>query len=172
MDKYYLGNLQELEEYCNLYFPLVINYSKAILGIDLKRDTFEGDHLGIQTSSYEEYTYYYKLLSSYMSHNFTNELHGRKVSIFAFRDKFVSNGITLNGIEIFEPKPDTDLSKIKLGIEHISIIAKEYEKTFENTPKEFINKSAEYPEGRFFKTKFTNLVEIEFRDRSLIKKET
>ena len=159
MDKYYLGNLRELEEYCNLYFPLIINYSRSILGIDLKKDPFEGDHLGIQTSSADEYTKYY-------------DLHSRKVSIFSFKDQFLSNGISLNGIEIFEPKPDTDISNLKLGVEHISIISKDYEKTFEDIPKEYISKSAEYPEGRFFKTKFTNLVEIEFRDRSLIKKQT
>ncbi len=172
MDKYYLGNLRELEEYCNLYFPLIINYSRSILGIDLKKDPFEGDHLGIQTSSADEYTKYYEHLSSYMTHNFTNDLHSRKVSIFSFKDQFLSNGISLNGIEIFEPKPDTDISNLKLGVEHISIISKDYEKTFEDIPKEYISKSAEYPEGRFFKTKFTNLVEIEFRDRSLIKKQT
>jgi predicted metalloenzyme YecM len=172
MDKYYLGNLQELEEYCNLYFPLITNYSSSILGLDLSNNTFEGDHLGIQTSSHEEYTHYYNLLSSYMSHNFTNDLHGRKVSIFSFRDEFVSKDISLNGVEIFEPKPKVDIGKIKLGIEHISIITKEYDKTFENISRKFVNKSAEYPEGRFFKTKFINLVEIEFRDRSLIKKDT
>ena len=171
MDKYYLGNLQELEEYCKLYFPLVINYSRSILGIDFKKGAFEGDHLGIQTPSHDEYSHYCNILSSYMSHNFTNDLHGRKVSIFSFKDRFISNGITLNGVEIFEPKPNVDITKIKLGIEHISIITKEYEKTLSNISKEYINKSAEYPEGRFFKTKFINLVEIEFRDRSLIKKD-
>jgi predicted metalloenzyme YecM len=170
MDKYYLGNLQELEEYCNLYFPLIINYSRSILGIDLLDEAFEGDHIGVQTLSHDEYTHYYNLLSSYMSHSFTNDLHGRKVSIFSFKDKFSSHNITLNGIEIFEPKPNVDPGKIKLGIEHISIVCKEYEKTFNEMSGAFINKSAEYPEGRFFKTKFTNLVEIEFRDRSLIKK--
>jgi len=79
--------------------------------------------------------------------------------------------LTLNGIEIFEPKPNIDESKLKLGIEHIAIIVKEFDKLATSIPQKYISKSAEYPEGKFLKTKFTNLVEIEFRDRSLIKKD-
>jgi len=170
MDKYYLGNTEELKKFCNLYLPLVIDYCKSILDIDLRKDTFEGDHLGIQTSSTKEYSFYYDLLSSYMTHNFTNELHGRRVSIFSFKNTFTCSDINLKGVEIFEPKQDIDVSKLKLGIEHISIISKGYDKLLNTFPDEHLGKSAEYSEGKFFKTKFENLVEIEFRDRSLIKK--
>lgn len=88
--------------------------------------------------------------------------------MFSFMEEFKVQNIKFNGIEIFEPKKDSDTQKLKLGIEHLAIVVKNFDDFAKEFPEKYIGKIAEYPEGKFLKTKFMNLVEIEFRDRSLI----
>ncbi|MDQ5981527.1 MAG: hypothetical protein QG570_276, partial [Patescibacteria group bacterium] len=79
--------------------------------------------------------------------------------------------IEIQSIEIFEPKPTADISKLKPGIEHIAMKVDRFDELEEYFAKNKlpIDKSVQMNDSRFFKTKFINLVEIEFRNNYLWK---
>ncbi|MCA9302423.1 hypothetical protein KDA10_03645, partial [candidate division WWE3 bacterium] len=80
--------------------------------------------------------------------------------------------IEIKSIEIFEPKPDADVTKLKPGIEHISLISP----NFDDLHSFFIvnglpvDKMGIDEVHKFFKTKLINMIEIEFRNDCLYKK--
>lgn len=168
-DYYFLQNLQSVKDYCSKYFPLVKLLATSFK-IDLDSVGIEGDHLGVQVLTAEEFESVSKQLLGYTALASEKIIHGRRNRIFKFIEPFEVEGIQLSNIEIFEPKPGADLSKLKPGIEHIAFNANDFDKLlaqakYNNIP---IDKVVADGSHKFFKTRLVNLVEIEFGNESLL----
>jgi len=79
---------------------------------------------------------------------------------------FLKGSLNSKNVQTISNNGAPIILKKKEDIKRLSLVEEIY------IPKEYISKTKEYPEGKFLKTKFMNLVEIEFRDRSLIKKDS
>lgn len=168
-DYYFLQTLQSIKKYCSKYFPLV-KFLASSFKINLESLDIEGDHLGVQVLNSKEFDFVSRQLFGYTTLANEKIIHNRRNRIFKFIEPFEVGGIRLSNIEIFEPKPGADLSKLKLGIEHIAFITKDFDTLLaqaksNNVP---IDKAVDDGSHRFFKTSFVNLVEIEFGNESLL----
>jgi predicted metalloenzyme YecM len=169
--KYYsLNTFFDLQSFVNVYLPLVENYTKKI-GIEISKDILNGDHLGVQTLSAQEFDEVSNLIMGYSKTIKEGVIHNRRNNIYKFNQPLKYKDIEIPGIEVFEPKPDADIKKLKPGIEHVAFELKDYD-IFLTKIKESgfpIDKEVNFDDGsKFFKTAFINLVEIEFRNDSLL----
>ena len=123
-------------------------------------------HLGIQVISSEEFDAVHRSIMTYAEVINEGNIHERRNNVYRLNEFIVTGGIELQSIEIFEPKPNADISKLKTGFEHIAMKVDKYDE-LENFFKQNnlpIDKSVDLGDSKFFKTKFINLVEIEFRN--------
>ncbi len=162
---YSLESREKLQNYLNVYFPLVENVANSF-GIDLYNTEIMGDHLGAQALSAEEFNIIDGLLGRYCSKLHGGVIHNRRNNIYKLNKPLLYKSIEIPLIEIFEPKPEADLSKLKPGIEHISFKVKDYDGFIDwfKVAGHPIDKEVEVNGSKFFKTKLMNLVEIEFRN--------
>lgn len=130
-----------------------------------------GDHLGLQVASPEEFDRVHNILISYSELINAGVIHQRRNNVYKLKNFITAHGIEIQSIEIFEPKPNADVSKLNAGIEHIALkvsnITELEKKLIENDLP--ISKIVEDGENKFIKTTFLNLVEIEFRNEYLWK---
>lgn len=163
---YCVDNPLSLKKYIDSYIPLVLTVAQNFK-IDLTDSRFSGDHLGLQVLSAEEFDKVDKLLLSYSNLIHDNVIHERRNRVYQFNQPIESSGVNIKSIEIFEPKPNADLKKLKPGIEHIAFVAGEFDKVANHFKSNLlpVDKFVEYPNGeKFFKTSLVNMVEIEFRN--------
>jgi predicted metalloenzyme YecM len=168
LNHYPLHNTDVLQNYLEAYIPLV-QYQLDQFGIDIKRETFHGDHLGLQVLSSQEFDEAHSLITQYAKTIKQGRIHDRRNNTYKLNQFIKAHDVQIQSIEMFEPKPDADLNKLKPGFEHISIFVQDYDNLYtyfveNNLP---ISKSVDLNGSRFFKTKFVNLVEVEFRDSYL-----
>lgn len=165
--KYYSLNFpEELKDYLEAYLPLVKNIAEKY-SVDLESNQFQADHLGVQVLSSEEFDQASEMLSAYSSLIHDNIIHERRNRVYQFNDPITASNLSLPRIEIFEPKPDAELRKLKPGIEHVAFMANDYDNLLANFKSNNypIDKENTFDDGsKFFKTSLVNLVEIEFRN--------
>lgn len=165
---YSIDSFSNLSDFCKVYLPLVVFQAKSY-GIDLLDGNFVGDHLGLQVVSAEEFDWCHGKILEYSKTIMNGIIHDRRNNVYRFNKKININNIDLIGIEIFEPKPNTDLSKLRVGIEHVAFLVKDFDSFLEKCQKNLIpiDKIKIYDAGKFFKTKLINNIEIEFRSNFL-----
>lgn len=166
------------------YYPIETNkilnnffdfYIKDVLvvadnmGINLQAGNFFGDHLGLQVLSVEEFDKSHIIFLEYSEMIHDNIIHNRRNRVYRFKNSLDAEGIKIPKIEIFEPKPEADISKLRPGIEHISFVVKNYDNFLEECKQKniSIDKVVDMGGSKFFKTKIINNVEIEFRNDKL-----
>lgn len=168
-DFYPIQSIDLLKEYLDVYMPLIIFGAKHY-GINLNVSNIHGDHLGLQAVSKADFDKCHELLLQMADLIHDDVIHDRRNRVYRFKDIPESNGISVPRIEIFEPKPGADVSKLRPGIEHIAFTVDDYdvfvsECKQKNIP---IDKEVDSDDGfRFFKTTFINGVEIEFGNEEL-----
>lgn len=169
MIKFYpINGIKQLEDFTRYYFGFVNAYSKEIFSIDLKSKALTGDHLGLQVLSANEFDEATQALLKFSTKISSTIIHNRRNNTFKFNKPLVIDKIEIPLIEIFEPKPDADLSRLKPGIEHIAFVVKDFANFYlEHKDTMPIDKFVEQNGMKFFKTKFLNLIEIEFDSKSL-----
>ena len=165
---YFLDFHDKLQSYLDVYFPLVKKVAETF-DIDLADSNFSGDHLGVQALSAEEFDMIDKLLASYCTILRKGTIHNRRNNIYRLNKPLFFNDQEILLLEVFEPKPGAEIDKLKPGIEHISFKVDRYDEVLAQFKKAGhpIDKEVEMDGSKFFKTKFMNLVEIEFRNDSL-----
>ena len=158
-----------LREYLDVYMPLII-FGLKQYGVNLNTSKIHGDHLGLQVLSKDEFDKCHELLLQISDLIHDNIIHNRRNRVYRFKEIPKSNGITIPRIEIFEPKPNADISKLRPGIEHIAFTVDDYD-AFANEFKRRdmpIDKEVISDDGySFLKTIFINGVEIEFGNHEL-----
>jgi predicted metalloenzyme YecM len=163
---YSIESPQKLQSWLEVYLPLVKQVAKEFQ-INLEDKKFSADHLGLQVISKQEFDDCDKLLLKYCTLIHNGAIHGRRNRVYQFNEPIRVDDIIIPRIESFEPKPGADARKLRPGIEHIAFKVKNYEKFFSECEANGlpIDKSMVDEEGsKFFKTKFLNCVEIEFRN--------
>jgi len=171
LNKYYpISTPAVLRKFIDSYIPLVFNQIENFK-IPFKKFNIHGDHLGLQTISADEFDLVNDQLQNYSTLVKAGEIHNRRNNIYKLNNFVESGGIQIQSVEVFEPKPGANISKLKPGFEHIAIKVDEYEKLVDffdknNLP---IDKSSEFNGSKFFKTKLINMIEIEFRNDFLWK---
>lgn len=167
---YSLVSYTALQDYLKLYIPLVLHVAKQY-EIDLLSVPFECDHIGYQSIGKEDYENCITKLLGFATKISEITLHDRRVAKFKFMEPIKIDKLVIPGIEIFEPKPGADIAKLKAGIEHIAFVnTEDFRAFYDNTLKNNVpvEKYVAGDDSTFFKTKFIDLVEIEFRNRRLI----
>ena len=168
-EKYYsLSSPEELKAYLLPYLQMVKHVCHSF-DIDLNSSNFSGDHLGVQVLDANEFENVSEMLSKYSTKVKDNLIHERRFRIFKLNTPLDIDGVVILDVEIFEPKPGADLSKLKPGIEHVSFRVSDYDGFFfffylRKVP---IGKSNQIGKSKLVKTRFLNLVEVEFRNDSL-----
>jgi len=168
---YSIKNRVELSAFFDAYIRLVLNQFK-IFNINFTEFGISGDHLGLQVLSSDEFDLVNDYTLGYSTLIHTGEIHNRRNNVYKLNESIVSNGVAIESLEIFEPKANADLSKLKPGFEHIAFKVDRYDDLLlylhkHNLP---IDKERTFKDGsKFFKTKLLNLAEIEFRDDYLWK---
>jgi len=169
VDYYFIKNENQLSLYLEKYIPLVLLVAQKF-NIDLSNKRFTGDHLGLQVLSNGEFNICDKELLKFSKIIKDGEIHDRKNRLYEFNKPIQIDSITIPFIETFEPKPNSNISKLRAGIEHMAFVVKDYEEFYQeclnkNIP---IEKRVDFDDrSSFFKTKFINGVEIEFRTEPL-----
>ncbi len=162
---YQLNTRHELNEFFAAYLPLVQLALKQF-GVSKDRFQLEIDHLGIQVSSGQEFDLVHNSLFTYSTVVNSGIIHGRRNNLYRLNEPIEIDGLILPYLEIFEPKADADVYRLKLGIEHISY----YSSRFDELLTHFVEnrvpiaKQVDMHGSKFLKTVFMNLVEIEFRN--------
>jgi len=163
---YFIDSSQKLQSWLEVYLPLVKQVAREFqIKLDDKR--FSADHLGLQVISKQEFDNCDELLLKYCALVHDGIIHNRRNRVYQFNNPITSDGILIPRIESFEPKPEADIRKLRPVIEHIAFKVEDYENFFSDckTNDLPIDKSMADEEGsKFFKTKFLNCVEIEFRN--------
>lgn len=165
---YPISSPKILTNFLKSYYPL-INFVANQFKIDLSNKDFIGDHLGLQVLSSKEFDQCHQTLLKFSKLIHDAIIHNRRNRVYRFNTPLNISGFTMPRIEIFEPKPEADLSKLRPGIEHISFTVSNWQELLKtcqqnNVP---IDKVVEDKQGKFFKTKFINCIEIEFRNDEL-----
>ncbi|OGG87939.1 hypothetical protein A2592_01785 [Candidatus Kaiserbacteria bacterium RIFOXYD1_FULL_42_15] len=168
MTNYPINSIPEINSFLEPYLNSVLTMANK-LNINLLDKRFSGDHLGLQVLSKKEFDECHSALlkNSEMIHDAI--IHERRNRIYRFKKILSLKGITIPKIEIFEPKPNADISKLRPSIEHIAFYIKDYDSFLKecknnNVP---IDKSIDTNGSKFFKTKLIDNIEIEFRNDSL-----
>ena len=167
VDFYCIHNRDNLFRYTRIYWQLVSFYLDKYQIND--SFDFRGDHLGLQVLSVEEFDQCHEIFLEYSSLINKDIIHQRRNNIYKFNMPLKLDNISIPKIEIFEPKPDANLGKLRPGIEHISLKVNNYQKLLQVSRDKGvpIDKAKEINGSRFFKTQFINGVEIEFRNDGL-----
>ena len=166
---YFIETQKQLKEYLTHYVPLVKIVAKSF-NIDLSKKRFMCDHVGLQAISKENFDDCDFHIQKYANLTKDGRIHNRRNRLYVLYKPIVIDDIKIVSIETFEPKPNADMSKLRLGIEHIAFVVSNYEEFYQeclnkNIP---IEKRVDFGDKTsFFKTKFINGVEIEFRTEAL-----
>lgn len=163
---YSVSDPQELKSWLEAYLPLVKRVASEFK-LNLDDKIFSADHLGLQVISKQEFDDCDKNLMNYCSLVHDGTIHNRRNRVYQFNSPITVDGTIIPRIESFEPKPDADIRKLRPGIEHIAFKVENYDDFFVDCQRNGlpIDKSMVDDEGsKFFKTKFLNCVEIEFRN--------
>jgi len=172
LERYYPVHTQEeLQTFTQTYVPFVLNQLE-VFRIDYLKNRLYGDHLGLQVLSAEEFEAVNKSLLGIAKLVNRGVIHSRRNNIYKFNQFPKFKDIEIQSIEIFEPKPGVDLTKLKPGIEHIAFKAENFDNFLVNLKKNKlpIDKEDTSNSDKFFKSKLINMVEIEFRNDFLWKK--
>lgn len=152
-----------------VFLPLVI-YTQGLFGIDNQKFEIEGDHIGVQVLTPEGFEQMHSSILKYAKIKKQGIIHNRRNNIYLFNEKFEVAGYSFKGIEIFEPKPGADLSKLKAGVEHVAFYSPKFDELYRFVVEKQIpiDKFVEDENGeKFFKTKLLNMIEIEYRNAFL-----
>lgn len=165
---YSIKSLHHLKEYLKIYTKLVEVVAKH-LGVNLKNPKIKGDHLGVQVLSKKEFKICSEKLTQYSTLINESIIHERRVRIYRLNKPLKINSFSFSLIEIFEPKPGADLKKLKPGVEHLAFKVDDYEEFLARCKKNNLplDKEGKNKNLKFFKTRLLDLVEIEFRNKSL-----
>jgi len=162
---YPIHSVEELEKYLTPYLKLVL-FSLEQYKINLNTANASGDHVGLQVLSSQEFDDCHQILlkNSKLIHD--DIIHDRRNRIYRFHAAPHSSDITIPRIEIFEPKPGVDIRKLRAGIEHVAFTIGNYDEFLSRCQKSNIpiDKINNINGSKFFKTRFINGVEIEFRN--------
>jgi len=161
-------SIKVIQEFAKAYFPLV-ELTCQQFQINLHDTGINGDHFGLQVLSDIEFDQCHKILLQYTKLVHDHVIHQRRNRVYHYHLPVQVNGITIPKIEIFEPKPDADISKLRPGIEHIAFVVDDYDQflTEYKSKRIPIDKEINLQGSKFFKTKFINIIEIEFRNDEL-----
>ncbi|KKR06466.1 MAG: hypothetical protein UT34_C0001G0507 [candidate division WS6 bacterium GW2011_GWF2_39_15] len=159
-----LFKYDSLQEFFSIYQKAVLNFLNQY---DLDISELVPDHLGALTHNSEEFESVTTILLSHSQMIKEIQLNNRRVRVFKLNHPLLGD-FTIPKIEIFEPKPESDLAKLRYGIEHISFTVK----NFDNFASAVVNilpiaKQGQVGTSKFMKTEIINTVEIEFRSDSL-----
>lgn len=165
INQYPINTRYELNKFFESYSHIVLNQIK-LFGIDLSEYGIVGDHLGLQVLSNSEFDLAHDYIIKYAKIIKKGIIHDRRNNTYLLKDFIKANGIEIQSIEVFEPKPTADLSKLKPGFEHIAMKVEKFDELLDFFDKKKLpmDKFVELGDSKFFKTKFVNLVEIEFRN--------
>ena len=134
---------------------------------NIYEEGLKGDHLGLQVLSADEFNQAHELISRFSTLINAGEIHNRRNNIYRFNEPVMSQGISVRGVEIFEPKPNANLRALKPGIEHLAFMVDDFDSYYEQCLNKGvpIDKMLTFDSGsKFFKTKLVNMVEVEFRN--------
>ncbi len=127
----------------------------------------ECDHLGCLLHNPAEFDEVSEVLKTYCDQIKGIVLHGRRVRVFKLHSP-IEGLYPVPKIEIFEPKADVDLTKLRYGIEHISFYCSDWEGFCAKYKGVLpIAKEGSVEDSYFIKTETINTVEIEFRSDRL-----
>lgn len=172
IEKYPVQTHEKLRSFLNQYMPTVLRAGEK-MGFDLKREDFTPDHLGLQVLNKAEFDAAHKVLSQYATLVHDEVIHERRNRAYRFIAPMQIERISIPGIEIFEPKPNADATLLRPGIEHVAFVTKDPHRVHAQLgDRGLIAKVASYSLGKFIKTKLVDGVEIEFREKALIGKDT
>ena len=165
LQNYLIKDREQLENYINTYITKTIAVGNN-LGINLHEKRFLGDHVGLQVLDAKEFDTVSDVLKGYSSLIHDTVIHNRRNRIFEFNQTLETDGISIPRIEIFEPKPNADLKKLRPGIEHIAFKVGDYGDFLAECQNRgiAIDKIIEYNGSKFFKTAIVDGIEIEFRN--------
>ena len=168
MLNYPIQSNKELNTFLNSYIDSALSVAKS-LNINLQGKIFSGDHLGLQVLSSEEFDKCHNILLEYAKMIHDTIIHKRRNRIYHFKKLLNVKGIIIPKIEIFEPKPNADITKLRPGIEHIAFYVEGYDNFLEECKKNNvpIDKAINIDGSKFFKTELINNIEIEFRNDRL-----
>ncbi len=168
MLSYPIQSSKALNDFFDFYIKNVLKVASS-LNFDLKGNNFSGDHLGLQVLSADEFDESHWLLLEYSQMIHDGIIHNRRNRIYFFKKPLDSDGVIMPKIEIFEPKPNAKISRLRPGIEHVAFVVKNYDNFLEDCRQKNIpiDKVIDIGSSKFFKTKLINNVEIEFRNDKL-----
>jgi len=165
---YPIHSIEELKEYLTPYLKLVL-FNLKQYKINLNTINGRGDHIGLQVLLNREFDSCHKILlkNSKLIHD--HIIQNRRNRIYRFKNPPQIGDICIPRIEIFEPKPDTNIKKLRAGIEHIAFTVDNYDKFLKSCQKKNIpiDKTNDMNGSKFLKTTFVNGIEIEFRNDQL-----
>lgn len=163
MDITKLYERKYLERYYSSYLDIV-NFLREVLEI---RGTLIPDHIGCQTGKGKEFDEISKTILKYSKLIKEITLQKRRVSVFKFDTPLIGT-VLMPKVEIFEPKPEDNLLKLRYGVEHIAFYVHDWDSFYtENIKKLPVAKESSVDSSKFLKTFVINNVEIEFRSDRL-----
>ncbi len=161
---------RESLETFNIAYGELIN--SVLTPLDIPSKELTPDHLGVLTHSSEEFENLTKTLLQYSTQIKEIVLHERRVRVFKLNSP-LSGRYKVPKIEIFEPKPNIDITKLRFGVEHIAFQVKNFDEYISITKgKVGIIKEGTVGNSKFAKTEILNTVEIEFRSDALGEEES
>ncbi len=162
---YFLDTAEKLKTYISKYYELV-KLTQEQFGISAQKYHLQGDHIGVQALSATEFNTIDQMLKTYCKLKHAGIIHSRRNNIYVFNTPLDLGEITLRGIEIFEPKPDAIIKKLKPGIEHIAFYTPKFDELYDHATANNIpiDKCVAENGSKFFKTQLINMIEIEYRN--------
>lgn len=157
-------NRESLENF-NLAYGELIN--SVLTTLNISSEELIPDHLGILLHSSSEFEDISQQLLQYSIQIKEIVLHERRVRVFKLNSP-LSGRYNIPKIEIFEPKPNIDITKLRFGVEHIAFQVKNFDEYIFSTKRKVgIIKEGSVGDSKFAKTEILNTVEIEFRSDAL-----
>lgn len=162
---YFLESREKLQTYISRYYEL-LKLIQDQFGISVQKYHLQGDHVGVQALSAQEFDAIDQILKTYCKLKNAGIIHNRRNNIYVFNEPLDLGEIKIRGIEIFEPKPDAIIKKLKPGIEHIAFYTPNFDELYDyaianNIP---VDKCVADNRSKFFKTQLINMIEIEYRN--------
>lgn len=150
------------------FFDIYSLHTKLSLDYYQLNTPLLGDHIGALPRDSEEFEQISEKLSTFSTLLAERIVHDRRIHIFKLNTPLEANDIVMPKVEIFEPKQDDDIKKLRIGFEHISFYVPQYDQLISQFKKNhtFI-KEITVNSSRIAKTEILNLVEIEFRSDML-----